>query len=142
FIFHSLSQGSASLHLGLWVLRPFGTFTIRPNAYTPIRPPLPYFRIVKYAVIFIFALLLASCSSKPIVTVVSQNGARAEWILVSVRDSSVVLLAPYEEIGRGIAFTHCVVMRSRDINRIAIHPKTDFFSRMPLALFGAGIGLA
>src|SRR4051812_45593487 len=71
-----------------------------------------------------------------------QNHSSAEWILLSVRDSSVVLLAPYEEIGKGIAFTHAIVVRSRDIWRIVLHPNFTFFSRLPMSLFGAGTGAA
>lgn len=102
----------------------------------------PYFCHVKYLSIPVLVLFLASCSSKPVVTVVSQTGAQGQWILVSVRDSSVVLLAPYEETGKGIAFTHCVIMKSRDIQRIVLEHQTDFLSRIPMALFGAGTGLA
>jgi hypothetical protein len=97
---------------------------------------------VKYLATIICGFLLASCSDKPIVTIVSQNYSRTDWILVSVRDTSVVVLAPYEEIGKGIAFTHCKVIPTSAISKIILHPKSDFLSRIPFALFGAGTGLA
>jgi hypothetical protein len=71
-----------------------------------------------------------------------QNFTQADWILVSVRDSSIVVLPTYEEIGKGIAFTHCIVIGSRAISRIIMHPRTNFLSSLPLSLFGAGVGLA
>jgi len=86
------------------------------------------------------ALFLSSCSSKPVITLEMQNHSRADWILVSVRDTSVVLLPTFEEIGKGIAFSHAVVIPRKDIWRIVLHPKITFFSRMPIALFGAGVG--
>ncbi|MFI5263521.1 MAG: hypothetical protein ACHQM6_03295 [Candidatus Kapaibacterium sp.] len=97
---------------------------------------------MKYIPLFVLALFLGSCSSKPIITLEMQNHTEADWILVSVRDSSVVLLAPYEEIGKGIAFTHAVVIPTRSISRIILHKQGSFLSRIPLALFGAGTGLA
>ncbi|MDP4220838.1 MAG: hypothetical protein Q8916_13950 [Bacteroidota bacterium] len=104
--------------------------------------PRPYFRRVKYILILSCILLLSACSSKPTVTVDMQNFTRSDWILVSVRDTSIVVLPTYEEIGKGLAFTHCVVIPSRAISRVILHPNVTFLSRMPLALFGAGVGLA
>jgi hypothetical protein len=97
---------------------------------------------VKYTVILALALLLSACSTKPTVTIDMQNYTKSDWILVSVRDTSVVVLPTYEEIGKGIAFTHCIVIPTRAISRIILHPQTGFLSRIPLALFGAGTGLA
>ena len=71
-----------------------------------------------------------------------QNYTKSDWILVSVRDTSVVVLPTYEEIGKGIAFTHCIVIPTRAISRIIMHPRTTFLERIPLALFGMGVGLA
>jgi hypothetical protein len=97
---------------------------------------------VKYLAMLSLLIFLSSCSSKPIVTVVSQNHSVADWILVSVRDTSVVVLAPYEPIGKGIAFTHAIVIPTRAISRIILHPQSDFLSRIPFSLFGSGVGLA
>jgi hypothetical protein len=124
-------------------IRPFAHTPTRPFAHTPIRPlSPPYFRTVKYILLFPLAVLLASCSSKPIVTIEMQNYSKADWILVSVRDTSVVVLHPYEEIGKGIAFTHAIVIPTRQISRIILHPKMGMLTRIPLALFGAGVGWA
>jgi len=71
-----------------------------------------------------------------------QNYSQADWILVSVRDSSIVVLPPFEEIGKGIAFTHAVVIPTRIISRVILHKQGSFLSRIPLALFGSGTGLA
>ena len=71
-----------------------------------------------------------------------QNSTKSDWILVSVRDTSVVVLPTYEELGKGIAFTHCIVIPTRAISRIILHPKTPFLARMPFTLFGMGVGLA
>ena len=97
---------------------------------------------MKYFLLLASALLLASCSSKPTVTIDFENHTKSDWIIVSVRDTSLVLLPPYEEIGKGIAFTHCVVVPIRSISNIVLHPRITFFSRLPLALFGAGVGAA
>ena len=98
---------------------------------------------MKYIAILWLALFLCSCgASKPIITLEMQNHSRAEWILVSVRDTSVILLPTFEEIGRGIAFTHAVVLQDKDIWRIVLHPSFTFFTRLPMALFGAGVGVA
>ena len=103
--------------------------------------PHAYFCIVKYFLILAFALLLASCSSEPTVTIDFTNHTKSDWILVSVRDTSLVVLPTYEEIGKGLAFTHCIVIPIRSISKIILHPRTTFLSRIPLALFGAGLGL-
>jgi len=97
---------------------------------------------VKYLALLALLAFLSGCSSKPIITVVGQDYSKSDYILVSVRDTSVVVLAPYEEIGRGIAFTHCKVIPTASISAIILHPKSDFLSRIPFALFGAGTGLA
>ena len=98
---------------------------------------------MKYAIaVWVALILLSGCSSKPVVTIEMQNYTHSNWILVSVRDTSIVILPLYEEIGKGIAFTHCVVIPSRAISRVILHPRSDFLSSLPLALFGAGIGLA
>ncbi|MEP7233951.1 MAG: hypothetical protein ABI778_01525 [Ignavibacteriota bacterium] len=98
--------------------------------------------MVKYILLLAIALLLQSCSSKPTVTLNMRNYSEANWVLVSVRDSSVVVLPPYEEIGKGIAFTHAVVIPIRDISYLVLHKSGSFLSRIPLALFGAGTGFA
>jgi hypothetical protein len=97
---------------------------------------------VKYTLFLILALLLTSCSSKPTVTIEMLNTTKSDWILVSVRDTSVVVMPTYEEIGKGLAFTHCIVIPVRSISKIVLHPRTGFLSRLPLALFGAGVGVA
>ena len=71
-----------------------------------------------------------------------RNYTKSDWVLVSVRDTSVVVLPTYEEIGKGIAFTHCMVIPTRMISRIILHPRQGFLARLPLALFGTGVGLA
>ena len=98
---------------------------------------------MKFIALLLCALSLCSCgASKPIITLELQNHSSAEWILVSVRDSSVVLLPPFEEIGKGIAFTHCILIPRKDIWRIVLHPQFTFLSRLPMSLFGAGTGAA
>jgi hypothetical protein len=98
---------------------------------------------VKLVAILLLALEICSCGpSKPIITLEMQNHSRAEWILVSVRDTSVILLPTFEPIGKAIAFTHAIVMQDRDIWRIVLHPDFTFLSRMPIALFGTGVGIA
>ena len=97
---------------------------------------------MKYFLLLAIALLLASCSSKPTVTIDFENNTKSDWIIVSVRDTSLVLLAPYEEIGKGIAFTHCVVVPIRGMSKVVLHPRQGFLARLPQALFGAGVGLA
>src|SRR5437868_8593923 len=100
---------------------------MQPNTHPMIRLLLlPYFRIVKYIPLLLIALFLQSCSSKPIITINMRNYTQADWVLVSVRDSSVILLPPYEEIGKGIAFTHAVVIPIRDISRIILHKQGSF----------------
>ncbi len=97
---------------------------------------------MKYLFIFVFALILSGCSDKPTITLIGRNGSQAQWTLVSVRDTSLVLLPPYEELGKGIAFTHCVVVPIRSISKLVLHPRMTFLSRLPLGLFGAGVGAA
>ncbi len=71
-----------------------------------------------------------------------QNHTKSDWIIVSVRDTSVVVLPTYEELGKGIAFTHCIVIPVRAISRVILHRSESFLARIPLALFGAGVGWA
>jgi len=71
-----------------------------------------------------------------------ENHSRADWILLSVRDTSLVLLPTYEEIGKGIALTHAIVIPLRPISRIILQPQFTFLTRLPMALFGAGFGAA
>jgi hypothetical protein len=97
---------------------------------------------VKYFLLLAIALLLSSCSTKPTVTIDFLNNSQSDWILVSVRDTSLVVLPTYEEIGKGIAFTHCIVIPLRSFHKITLHPPTGFLARIPLALFGAGLGFA
>jgi hypothetical protein len=71
-----------------------------------------------------------------------ENHSRAEWILLSVRDTSLILLPTYEQIGKGIALTHAIVIPLRPISRIVLHANFTFLSQFPMSLFGAGLGAA
>jgi hypothetical protein len=96
---------------------------------------------VKYVVV-ISALVFFGCSQKPSVTIVGANGSQSDWTLVSVRDTSIVVLPTFEETGKGIAFTHCIVINAHEINHVIVHPNVGFFSQIPVALFGSGVGIA
>ncbi|MEI8134839.1 MAG: hypothetical protein WCH46_07140 [bacterium] len=97
---------------------------------------------MKYLLLIGFATLLASCSSKPIVTVNLRNQQEHEYILVSIRDTSIIVLPTYEEIGKGIALTHAEVIPNKDITHITMQPDLSFLGRLPIGLFGAASGFA
>lgn len=86
------------------------------------------------------ALSLASCSGKYSAIVELTNGKVREFSLVSVRDTSIVVLEPYERTDKYLSFSHCIVLPNTLVRRVRIPVQGGFIRQIPLMLFGAGVG--
>ena len=89
--------------------------------------------------IFITAVVLTGCGAKYCVDIDFRNGKSGEFSLVSVRDSSVVLLPIYERTDY-LAYTHMVVIPDTAIYRMRIPIDASFARSIPIMLLGAAIG--
>jgi hypothetical protein len=88
----------------------------------------------------LLALALSSCAPKYQAVIEFRDGSTHRYSLVSIRDTSVVVLEPYERTDEYLSFSHCQVFRDSLIRRIKFEPRGGFLRWLPLMLFGAGTG--
>jgi hypothetical protein len=83
--------------------------------------------------------ILAGCGEKYRVEIDFRNGKSSEYSLVSIRDSSVVLLPIYERTDY-LAYTHMIVVPNTNIFRMKIPTDASFTRSIPAMLLGAAVG--
>ncbi len=86
-------------------------------------------------------IVLTGCGPKYRVDVRFRDGKAAEYTLVSVRDTSLVVQETYERTDKYLAYTHMFILPDSAIDRIEIPVEADFTHSLPLALLGSGLGL-
>ncbi|HYM21435.1 MAG TPA: hypothetical protein VEW28_10600 [Candidatus Kapabacteria bacterium] len=89
--------------------------------------------------VVITAAVLTGCGTKYRVDIDFRNGSSAEYSLVSVRDSSVVVLPSYERTDY-LAYTHMLVIANTDIYRLKLPVEESMVKSLPMMLIGAAVG--
>ena len=83
--------------------------------------------------------MLTGCGTKYRVDIDFRDGKSEAYSLVSVRDSSIVVLPTYERTDY-LAYTHMLVIPITDIYRLKLPIDESFTRSLPMMLVGAAIG--
>ncbi len=89
----------------------------------------------------IITLSICGCGAKYRADIEFRDGTVHTYSLVSVRDSSIVVLEPYERTDRYITFSHSIIIRDSMIKRINLPIRQDFMRTVPLMLLGSAVGI-
>ena len=98
-------------------------------------------RYYSFFIVAVIALSICGCGPKYRADIEFRDGTVHTYSLVSVRDSSIVVLEPYERTDRYITFSHSIVIRDSLIKRINLPVRQDFMRTVPLMLLGSAVGI-